>query len=86
MTYTVVAVPDVEEAFRKLKKKDTVRFEQVMKKLEEIGREPEIGKPLRRPLQGRWRIHIGHFVLIYTLNPKTETVTLVKFGHHDDAY
>jgi len=86
MTYIIVALPDIEEAIRKLKNKDPVRFEQVRKKLEEIGRDPEIGKPLRRPLQGRWRIHIGHFVLIYKINTKTGIVTLVKFSHHDDAY
>jgi len=86
MTYIVVASPDVGEAFRKLKKKDPVRFEQVVKKLQEIGREPGIGKPLRRPLQGRWRTHIGHFVLIYKIDMKKETVALVKFSHHDEAY
>ena len=45
--------------------KDAARFEQVVKKPQEIGENPEIGKPLRRPMQGRWRVHIGHYVLIY---------------------
>jgi addiction module RelE/StbE family toxin len=86
MTYTVVADPDVEETFRKMKKRDAVRFEQVVKKLEEIGKNPEIGKPLRRPMQGRWRIHIGHYILLYKFDKKKRLVTLLKYTHHDEAY
>lgn len=86
MTFTIIAVPDVEAAFRKLKTKDAARFEQIVKKLREIGENPETGKPLRRPLQGRWRIHIGHHVLIYTVDKKKERIILLKFSHHDEAY
>jgi mRNA-degrading endonuclease RelE of RelBE toxin-antitoxin system len=86
MTYTIVADPDVEAAFRKLKTKDSTRFDQVVKKLQEIGENPEAGKPLRRPLQGRWRVHIGHYVLIYKFDKKKGLITLVKYVHHDEAY
>ncbi len=34
MTYTIVADPDVEATFRKMKTKDATRFEQVVKKLQ----------------------------------------------------
>ncbi len=50
MTYTIVAGSAVEATFRKMKTKDAARFEQVVKKLQEIGENPEIGKPLRRPM------------------------------------
>ena len=33
MMYTIVADPDVEAAFRKMKTKDAARFEQLVKKL-----------------------------------------------------
>jgi addiction module RelE/StbE family toxin len=86
MTYTIVADPEVEATFRKMKAKDASRFEQLVKKLEEIGENPEAGKPLRRPLHGRWRVHIGHYVLIYKFDKKKGLITLVKFAHHDEAY
>ena len=86
MTYTIVADPEVEAAFRKLKTKDAARFEQLVKKLQEIGENPEIGKPLHRPLQGRRRVHIGHYVLIYKFDKKKGLITLVKYVHHDEAY
>lgn len=86
MTYIIVVNPDVEATFRKVKTKDAARFEQVVKKLQEIGEKPEIGKPLHRPLQGRWRVHIGHYILIYKFEKKTGLITLEKFAHHDEAY
>lgn len=86
MTYTIVANPDVEATFRKMKTKDAARFEQVVKKLQEIGENPETGKPLHRPLQGRWRVHIGHYVLIYKFEKKKGLIILEKYAHHDEAY
>jgi len=86
MTYTIVAGPDVEATFRKMKAKDAARFDQVAKKLREIGENPEIGKPLRRPMQGRWRVHIGHYILIYKFEKKKGLITLVKYAPHDEAY
>lgn len=84
--YEIVASPDVEAAFRKMRRKDAARFEQILKKLKEIGENPEIGKPLRRPLQGRWRVHIGNYVLLYIFDSKNGVITLVKYAHHDEAY
>jgi addiction module RelE/StbE family toxin len=86
MTYIVVPNPDVESTFRKMRKKDTARFEQLIRKLRELGENPEMGKPLHRPLQGLRRLHIGHYVLTYTFEKKKGQITLVDFAHHDDVY
>jgi addiction module RelE/StbE family toxin len=67
-------------------KKDSARFEQLVKKLRELGENPEIGKPLRRPMQGLRRLHIGHYVLTYKLDKKKEQIILVDYAHHDEVY
>jgi|GEM_PF-2740787 len=41
MTYTIIANPEVEATFWKMGKKDAARFEQIIKKLEELGENPE---------------------------------------------
>ena len=51
-----------------------------------MGQTPGIGKPLTRPMQGRWRVHIGHYVLIYKFEKKKGLITLVKYAHHDETY
>ena len=86
MTFTVVPDPDVEAKFNKMAKKDPVRFEQVVKKLLELADNPEIGKPLRNRLKGSRRLHIGHYVLMYTIDKKKQQITLVDYAHHDEVY
>jgi addiction module RelE/StbE family toxin len=86
MTYTIVANPEVEATFWKMGKKDAARFEQILKKLAELGENPEIGKPLHRPMQGLRRLHIGHYVLTYKFEKKKGLITLVDYAHHDDVY
>ena len=86
MTYSVTPTPEVENLFRKMRRKDFARFEQLAKKLRELGENPEIGKPLRRPMQGLRRLHIGHYVLTYKLDKKNEEIILVDYSHHDEVY
>lgn len=86
MTYPVFPDPDLEASFRKLAKKDPIRFEQLVKKLKELSENPEMGKPLHRPMQGLRRLHIGHYVLTYKFEKKKGLITLMDYAHHDDMY
>ena len=86
MTFRVAPEPDVEAALRKLAKKDPVRFGQLEKKLLELADNPEIGKPLRKPLHGSRRLHIGHYVLVYKIDLKKQVIVLTDYAHHDEVY
>ena len=86
MTCTIDPEPKVEAIFRKMWKKDSVRFGQIETKLLELSENPEIGKPLKQPLKGFWRLHIGHYVLIYKIDKINQKITLTDFTHHDEAY
>jgi addiction module RelE/StbE family toxin len=86
MSFTIVPDPKVEATFRKMWQKDSARFGQVEKKLRELAENPEIGKPLKKPLRGLWRLHIGHYVLIYRIARKNQKITLVDYAHHDEVY
>ncbi len=86
MSYRVVVHTDVVSACRKIRAKDPVRYEQVKKKIRLLLENPESGKPLHPPLKGLWRVHIGHFVLVYEIDAKEHAVVLLKFVHHDEAY
>jgi addiction module RelE/StbE family toxin len=86
MSYTVVADPKVVAIFRKMWQKDSARFGQIEKKLLELAENPEIGKPLKKPLKGYWRLHIGHYILMYRIDRKNQKILLVDYSHHDEAY
>lgn len=86
MTYKVKPDPKVEDTLKKLAKKDRVRFDQVLKKLKELEKDPAIGKPLRNVLKGKRRLHIGNYVLMYTIDENEKLIRLLDFDHHDNVY
>ena len=60
--------------------------ERIDKAIEKICENPYFGKPLKYELKGTRRIHIGPFVLIYSIKEKKRQVIFLKFAHHDEAY
>jgi mRNA interferase RelE/StbE len=86
MTYQVIADPPVQKRLRKIFKKDRKTYDQLKKKLVELGQNPDIGNPLRNVLKNRRRLQIGSFVLVYKVDTENEIITLLEFDHHDKVY
>jgi YafQ family addiction module toxin component len=84
--YNLEIEEEVYKAFKKLSKKDKVQLEAINKKINQILTDPSQVKPLRHPLEGLRRVHIGSFVLIYEIHENTKTVRVLKYTHHDEAY
>ena len=57
MTYTLRYRPGLKDEILKYLKNDPVRFEQLTKKIGYLTEHPEMGKPLRNRLKGKWRVH-----------------------------
>jgi YafQ family addiction module toxin component len=84
--YELEVSDSLYKIFKKLNKKDHKQLEQINKKILELRENPDIGKPLKKPLQGRRRIHIGSFVLVYSVDETRRVVKLLEYDHHDKAY
>jgi YafQ family addiction module toxin component len=84
--YSLEVEEEVSKTFKRLFKKDRKQLEAVNKKVEEILIDPFAFKPLRHPMEGLRRVHIGSFVLIYQVIENPPTVKIVKYKHHDEAY
>jgi len=76
----------VDEAFKKLARKNPKQLEAVMEKIGEILKNPHRFKPLRFPLAGARRIHFGSYVLLYSIDEERKTVVLEDYAHHDEIY
>ena len=63
-----------------------MQLEAINKKIEQILTDPHQFKPLRHPLEGLRRVHIGSFVLIYRIIENSQTIQIIKYAHHDEAY
>ena len=84
--YSLEIEEEVLKAFKKLRKKDPQQSEAIKRKVDQILNDPQQFKPLRHPLEGLWRVHVGSFVLIYEICKESNTVRLLKYKHHDEAY
>ena len=71
----------------KLRKKNKKQVEIILKKADEILKDPHRYKNLRAPLNMWKRVHIDkHFVLTFSVNEDSKTVTLEDYDHHDNIY
>jgi YafQ family addiction module toxin component len=84
--YSLEIEEEVFKVFKKLSKKDKTQLEAVNKKINQILTDPFQFKPLKHPLEGLRRVHIGSFVLIYEVIENQKTVKVLKYKHHDEAY
>jgi len=84
--YLISFSEDMSEKLRRLYKTDRLLYKRLEKKVDELKENPEMGKPMESYLKGSWRVHIGHFVLMYTIDRKNKVVEFYKLEHHDKVY
>jgi YafQ family addiction module toxin component len=85
--YTLKIKPALDNTLKKLSLKDKKQMEIISRKIEEILQNPNHYKNLRAPLQRLKRVHIGKsYVLLFSVDEKTKTVTLEEYNHHDIIY
>ena len=72
----------------KIRKKDKLYYEKILKKIEDILQSDSLDrfKNLRYSLKDSKRVHIGHFVIVFQYNKKTNTIKFDDFEHHDKVY
>ena len=74
---------------QKLFKKDKVRYETALRKIEEIinAENPHHYKNLSHDLKEFKRVHIdSHFVLIFKVDENRKLIRFEDLQHHDTAY
>lgn len=86
MTYKVALHPTVHKSLKKLCQLDRQGYDYVKKRLLLLAYRPEMGIPLEARFSGKWRIHIGPYVLVYTFDEPANVLTLLVFEHYTRAY
>jgi len=86
--YTYEIVPSFQDILKKLSKKDKQLYERVLKKIEEIINDADVEhyKNLRYGLKDKKRVHVGHFVLIFSFVQEENKIKFLDFDHHDQVY
>lgn len=76
----------IDEDFQRLfsKIKDASTKERIIKQIEKIKQNPEVGKPMRNVRKGTRELYIPPYRLSYTYNREQDTVYLLDFYHKDE--
>ena len=85
--YFLKIKPELDRKLAKLFNKNRKQYGIIMKKAQEILKNPHHYKNLRAPLQHWKEVHIDrHFVLTFSVNENEKSVTLEDFDHHDKIF
>jgi mRNA-degrading endonuclease RelE of RelBE toxin-antitoxin system len=75
---------EFERQFKKLTKKDRALKDRLLKKIDQILSDPEIGEPKSHALRHARGSHVDPYVIVYVF--KDNTITFVYLDHHDVIY
>ena len=80
--------PELDKKLIKLSKKDKIRYESVMNKIDEVLSSGDIEhyKNLRYDMKDSKRVHIGHFVLVFSYDKSNDFVSFEDYDRHDIIY
>ncbi len=80
--------PYLQKILRKLFRKDKSAYEAVMNKIQEVINSYDIEhyKNLRYDMKDCKRVHIGHFVLVFSYDKSKDFVSFLDYDHHDRIY
>lgn len=81
--YRVILIPKAEKQLEKLERRYQERITAALLKLKE---HPFSGKKLEGELEGGRAIRVWPYRIIYTVDKKIITVTVVAIGHRKDVY
>ncbi|MCW4014477.1 MAG: type II toxin-antitoxin system mRNA interferase toxin, RelE/StbE family [Candidatus Bathyarchaeota archaeon] len=75
---------EFDKQFKKLTKKDPNLKDRLLKKIEQIISDPEIGVPKKHDLKHARGSHVDPYVIVYIF--KENTVTFIYVDHHNKVY
>jgi len=83
MVYEIIISPTAEKDLKKFNRQLQRRF---FKKIEKLKEHPDVyGKPLRRPLAGKWELRFERrWRIVYKINDKNKVVEIVAIWHKDE--
>jgi mRNA interferase RelE/StbE len=71
-------------ANKELKKLDKAVQIQIINKIRHLKENPELGEPLSNILKNKWRLHIGKWRVVYSI--EGNTVLIAKIEHRKGVY
>jgi len=82
--YEFASTTEFDDRFKKLTKKDRALKDRLLRKIDQIISDPQIGEPKSHKLKHARGSHVDPYVIVYTF--KDYTVIFIYVDHHDVVY
>jgi YafQ family addiction module toxin component len=87
VTWAFEVSPEFERDYRKTCHRNAGFRKTVDTKVAQILEDPMRFKPLRAPMQGLRRVHVGgSYVIVFEPDSTRKSVRFLRLAHHDEAY
>lgn len=74
-------------AYRELKHLDVTIAVSILNTLNKLYEDPrKIGKPLKGKFKQKFRLRVGDYRVLYSINDQDKTVLIIAIGHRKDIY
>jgi len=81
--YKIQVKKSAEKELRKIQKKDLIK---ILGKIENLSENPHPLGSLKLTNQDKYRIRVGNYRVLYTVEDSVLTVIVVKVGHRREIY
>jgi len=73
-------------AFKELDALDTKNIKRILAKVSDLSSNPKLGQKLRGPFSGYYRLRVGIYRIIYSIEKKVLQVHILRVGHRSKVY
>ena len=84
--YSIRLSNQAERVIRRMAEREPALYQRVAQALEDLGRDPFQGKPLKGELKGRYSYRVGSYRILYLVRQQALLVLIIDIGHRRDIY
>jgi len=85
-SYRLELTGQAEKSLESIRRGDKRAFRRIVCALDDIEKDPNIGKPLKGALSGRYSLRVADYRIVYVVKRGALLVIVIDMGHRRDIY
>lgn len=85
-SYSIELTHQAERSLKRIAQSEPSLYVRVAKAIEDLGKDPSQGKPLKGELKGRYSYRIGNYRILYVVRHRELLLIVIDLGHRREIY
>jgi len=86
MAYRLELTRHAERILWKIHAREPALYKRLSRALDDIEKDPFLGKPLKGVLSSRYSFRVGDYRIVYTIRRNVLLIIVIDMGHRRDIY